>query len=64
MRDDRLNDCLVVYIEKDTSPCIENKKIIESFHNMKNHKIFIMQFFFIYDTSTIQKSWIPSLYIV
>jgi hypothetical protein len=36
IRDDRLNDCLVIYIVKDIFIDIENDKIIQSFHNMKN----------------------------
>jgi len=35
MRDNQLNDCLVIYTEKDIFIDIENEKIIQSFHNMK-----------------------------
>jgi hypothetical protein len=36
MRDDQLNDCLVIYIEKDIFIDFQNKKTIQSFHNLKN----------------------------
>jgi hypothetical protein len=36
MRDDRLNDCLVIYIEKYIFIDFQNKKTIQNFHNMKN----------------------------
>jgi len=38
MRDDQLNDYLVIYTLKDIFIDIENDKIIQSFHNMKNYK--------------------------
>ncbi|AES96361.1 transmembrane protein, putative [Medicago truncatula] len=36
MRDDRLNDCLVIYIEKYIFIDFQNKKTVQSFRNMKN----------------------------
>jgi len=36
MRNDRLNDCLVIYIAKNIFIDFQNKKTIQSFHNIKN----------------------------
>jgi len=36
VRDDRL--CLVIYAEKNIFIDIENTKIIQSIHNIKNHR--------------------------
>jgi len=38
MKDDQLNDCLVVYIEKNIFIDIKNEKIIQKFYNMKNRR--------------------------
>jgi len=38
VRDDQLNDCLVIYIEKNIFIDIENEKIIQNFHNIKNSR--------------------------
>jgi len=59
MRDDQLNDCLVIYIAKDIFIDFQNKKTIQSFHNMKNCRgQLLMIQFFLYGAPTIQKSWI------
>jgi len=59
IRNDRLNDYLVICIEKDIFIDFQNKKTIQSFHNMKNcrRQLLILQFF-LYSALTIQKSWI------
>ena len=59
MINDRLNDCLVICTEKDIFIDFQNKKTIQSFHNMKNcrRQLLILQFF-LYSALTIQKSWI------
>lgn len=49
MENDQLNDFLVISIYKDIFIDIENEKIIQNFHNIKNCR---GQFY------TIQKSWI------
>jgi len=36
--DDWLNNCLVIYIKKNIFIDIKNAKIIQNFHNMKNHR--------------------------
>jgi len=36
MRNDRLSDCLVIYIAKDIFIDFQKKKTIQNFHNMKN----------------------------
>jgi len=36
--DSHLNNCLVIYIEKDIFIDIENEKIIQNFHNIKNSR--------------------------
>jgi len=42
IEDDQLNDCLIIYIVKDIFIDIENNKIIQSFHKIKNYlQIFI-----------------------
>jgi len=57
MINDRLNDCLVIYITKDIFIDFQNKKTIQSFHNMKNcREQLLMIQIFLYDVSTIQKS--------
>ena len=33
-----MNDCLVVYIEKDIVCSIDNETIMQEFQNMKTHK--------------------------
>ena len=33
-----MNDCLVVYIEKDVACSIDNETIMQRFQNMKTHK--------------------------
>ena len=38
MRDQWMNDCLVMYIEKDVACSIDNKTIMQRFQNMKTHR--------------------------
>jgi len=38
MRDGWLNDCLIIYIERDIFGGIDNEKIIKYFQSMKIHK--------------------------
>ena len=33
-----MNDCLVVYIERDVTCSIDNKTIMQRFQNMKTHR--------------------------
>lgn len=47
MGDDRLNDCLIIYIEKNIFIDIENEKIIQSIHKMKNHNYYYYKFVYI-----------------
>ena len=35
MQDQQMNDCLVVYIERDVAYNIDNKTIMQQFQNMK-----------------------------
>jgi len=59
IRNNRLNDCLVICIEKDIFIDFQNKKTIQSFHNKKNcrQQLLILQII-LYTVPTIQKSWI------
>ena len=38
MGDQWMNDCLVVYIEKDVAHSIDNETIMQRFQNMKTHR--------------------------
>ena len=38
MGDQQMNDCLVVYIEKDIACSTDNETIIQQFQNMKTRK--------------------------
>lgn len=38
MRDEFLNDCLIIYIEIDIFDSVENEKILQHFQNMKTHR--------------------------
>ena len=38
MGDQWMNDCLIVYIEKDVARSIDNKTIMQRFQNMKTHR--------------------------
>jgi len=59
VRNDWLNDCLVIYTEKGFFIDIKNEKIIQSFHNMNNSRgQLLMLPIFIYSGPTIQKSGI------
>ena len=45
-----MNDCLIVYIEKDVACSIDNEIIMQRFQNMKtrrgNYKIYVFACFF------------------
>lgn len=36
MKDDWMNDCLIIYIEKDVFNSVDNEKIIQRFQNMRS----------------------------
>ena len=38
MGDQWMNDCLIVYIEKDVACSIDNETIMQRFRNMKTHR--------------------------
>ena len=38
MGDQWMDDCLIVYIERDVACSIDNKTIIQRFKNMKTHR--------------------------
>ena len=38
MGDRWMNDCLIVYIEKDIACCIDNETMMQRFQNMKTHR--------------------------
>ena len=38
MRDQWMNDCLIVYIEKDVTSSIDNEIIMQRFQNMKTRR--------------------------
>ena len=38
MRDQWINDCLIVYIETDVTCSIDNETIMQRFQNMKTHR--------------------------
>ena len=38
MGDHWMNDCLILYIEKDVACSIDNKNIMQRFQNMKTHR--------------------------
>ena len=51
LRDGLMNDCLVIYIEKDIFETIDNEDIIQRFQNIKPQKVFLyimLCFFFIF----------------
>lgn len=59
MGDDSLNDCLIIYIENNIFIDIENVKIIQSFHKMKNHNYYYYRFLYILSPQpTNKKLWI------
>ena len=51
MGDQWMNDCLIVYIEKDVVCSIDNETIMQRFQNMKlvedNCKFYVFAYFFI-----------------
>jgi len=54
MRNGRLSYCLVIYIAKDVFIDFQNKKTIQSFHNMKNCRgQLLMIQIFLYGAPTI-----------
>ena len=38
MKDEKMNDCLLAYIEKDIFNNIDNEAIMQRFQNMKNRR--------------------------
>ena len=43
-----MNDCLVVYIERDVTCNIDNEIIMQQFQNMKTRKKIIVNFIYLY----------------
>ena len=43
-----MNDCLIVYIERDITCSIDNKTIIQRFQNIKTHKKVIVNFIYLH----------------
>ena len=55
-----MNDCLIVYIERDITCSIDNKTIIQRFQNIKTHKKVIVNFIYlhVFFISVVVNIWI------